>query len=75
MAASNWGLCKACQWWPIAPEASIANNATMGVCIEARLQPFRLRVSGTSGCTRHAAGQPARAEGSGAAPPTAEPQR
>lgn len=74
MAASNWGLCKDCQWWQIEPEASVANT-TMGVCIEERLQPFQLRVSGNSGCNRHAAGQPARAEGSGAAPPTAKPQR
>jgi hypothetical protein len=74
MAASNWGLCKECHWWQIEPEARIA-NATMGVCLEERLQPFRLRVSGNSGCTRHTPGQPARAEGSGAAPPTAEPHR
>ena len=74
MATSTWGLCKECQSSQIEPEANNANN-TMGVCIEERLQPFRLRVSGNSGCTRHAAGQPARAEGSGAAPPTAEPQR
>jgi len=74
MAASNWGLCKDCQWWQIEPEARIA-DATMGLCSEERLQPFRLRVSGNSGCTRYTPGQPARAEGSGAAPPTAEPQR
>jgi hypothetical protein len=74
MTASNWGLCKECQWWQIEPEANIA-DATMGLCIEERLQPFRLRVSGNSGCNRHATGQPARAAGSGAAPPTAEPQR
>jgi hypothetical protein len=74
MAASNWGLCKECQWWQIAPEASIA-NATMGWGIDERLRPFRLRVSGNSGGTRYTPGQPARAEGSGAAPPTAEPPR
>jgi hypothetical protein len=74
MAASDWGLCKDCQWWQIEPEASIANT-TMGLCIEERLQPFRLRVSGNSGCNRYAAGKPARAKGSAAAPPTAEPQR
>ena len=74
MAASDWGLCKDCQWWQIEPDASIANT-TMGLCTEERLQPFRLRVSGNSGCNRYAPGKPARADGSGAAPPSAEPQR
>lgn len=74
MAASDWGLCKDCQWWQIEPEASIANN-TMGLCIEEHLQPFRLRVSGNSGCNYYTPGQPTRAEGSGDAPPTAKPQR
>jgi hypothetical protein len=74
MAASNWGLCKECYWWQIEPEASLANT-TMGVCIEEALQPFRLRVSGNSGCTRYMPGQPTHAAGSSAAPPTAEPQR
>ena len=48
VAISDWGLCKDCQWWQIDPEATMTNT-TMGVCIEAALQPFRLRVSGTSG--------------------------
>ena len=48
MAASDWGLCKDCEWWQIDPGANIADT-TMGVCTEAALQPFRLRVSGTSG--------------------------
>jgi len=72
MAASEWGMCKDCQWWQIDPAASIANNTT-GMCIEAALQPFRLRVSGHSGCNRYTPGKPARAAGSSAAPPTAEP--
>jgi hypothetical protein len=74
MAASDWGLCRHCQWWQIEPEASIAHT-TMGLCIEESLQPFRLRVSGNSGCNYYTAGEPARAEGSGSAPPTAQPQR
>jgi hypothetical protein len=74
MAASDWGMCKDCQWWQIEPNAT-ATNTTMGLCIEERLQPFRLRVSGSSGCHLYSAGEPARAVGSGAAPPTAKPQR
>jgi len=74
MAASDWGLCKECKWWQIEQQANIAHT-TMGLCIEESLQPFRLRVSGSSGCNRQMSGQPARAAGSGAAPPTAAPQR
>ena len=74
MPDSDWGLCKDCKWWQIEPGAHIANT-TMGLCIEEKLQPFRLRVSGNSGCNRFASGKPAKAEGSGAAPPTAEPTR
>jgi hypothetical protein len=74
MASSDWGLCKDCQWWQIDPEANIAGT-TLGLCIEERLQPFHLRVSGNSGCNRYTPGEPARAAGSGAAPPTAKPQR
>jgi hypothetical protein len=74
MAASEWGMCQECQWWQIDPEAKPANT-TMGLCIEEALQPFRLRVSGNSGCTHYTPGEPAHAAGSSAAPPTAEPQR
>jgi hypothetical protein len=74
MTASDWGLCKDCEWWQIEPNASIGNT-TMGLCIEESLQPFRLRVAGGSGCNHYSAGEPARAAGSGAAPPTAAPQR
>jgi hypothetical protein len=74
MTESNWGLCKDCKWWQLEPQANIANT-TMGLCIEEHLQPFLLRVSGGSGCNCHAAGQPARAAGSGSAPPTAAPKR
>jgi hypothetical protein len=70
----QWGLCKDCKWYQIEPDANLANT-TMGLCIDEELQPYRLRVSGNSGCNRFMAGKPARAEGSGVAPPTAEPVR
>ena len=74
MNNDQWGLCKDCKWWQVEPDASIANT-TMGLCIEEKLQPLQLRVSGNSGCTRFMPGKPARAEGSGEAPPQAEPKR
>jgi hypothetical protein len=74
MAASDWGLCKDCQWWQIDPEAH-HTNTTMGLCTEEALQPFRLRVSGNSGCTRYTPGKPTHAAGSSATPPTAAPRR
>jgi hypothetical protein len=74
MANSEWGLCKDCKWWQIEPDTNIANT-TAGLCIDDKLQKFLLRVSGNSGCNRFMPGTPARAEGSGAAPPTAEPMR
>ncbi len=72
--AENWGFCKECKWWQLEPGAGI-QNTTMGLCIDEKLQPFRLRVSGNSGCTRMQKGTPARAAGSGDAPPSAAPQR
>ena len=66
MAASEWGMCKDCQWWQIDPDAN-RTNTTMGLCIEHALQPFRLRVSGNSGCNHFTPGQPAHAAGSSAA--------
>jgi hypothetical protein len=74
MTTSNWGMCKDCEWWQTEPEASISNT-TMGLCSEEDLQPFQLRVSGNSGCNQYSPGEPARAVGSSAAPPVAEPQR
>jgi hypothetical protein len=68
------GMCKACQWWPINLEARRADT-TMGVGIEAAPQPFRLRVSGNSGCNCYTLGKLTYAARSSAAPPTAEPQR
>ena len=74
MAESTWGLCKDCKWWQIEPRATVS-NMTMGLCIDEDLQPYRLRVSGNSGCTQFMKGKPARAKGSGPAPPTAMPTR
>lgn len=74
MSDSDWGLCKDCKWWQIEPKGAI-ENLTMGECIDEQLQPFVLRVSGNSGCNRFDHGKPARAKGSGAAPPTAKPTR
>ena len=73
MAESEWGLCKDCKWWQINKEAMITNT-TMGLCIEEKLQRFRLRVSGNSGCNRFLPGSPARADGSGSAPRRQSPR-
>jgi hypothetical protein len=74
MANSNWGKCKDCKWWQIEPGAKVSST-TAGLCIEEKLQPFRLRVSGNSGCNRFTEGKPAHAKGSGDSPPTAKPSR
>jgi hypothetical protein len=70
----HWGLCKDCKWWQVEPEAQ-PSDETFGLCIEGRLQPFSLRVSGASGCNRFLPGKPAVAAGSSAAPPEAAPTR
>lgn len=70
----QWGFCKRCQWWQIEPSAKIG-DATMGLCIDENLQPYRLLVSGNSGCNRFMKGPPAQAEGSSSHPPTASPSR
>jgi hypothetical protein len=74
MKESGWGLCKDCKWWQIEPDATI-ENTTMGFCIDEKLLPFQLSVSGLSGCNRFMGGKPARAKGSSEAPPTAKPKR
>ncbi len=74
MTGEDWGLCKDCKWWQIEPEADVADR-TMGLCIDEGLQPYRLRVSGNSGCNRFLAGDAARAKGSAAAPPVAAATR
>jgi hypothetical protein len=71
---SEWGLCKDCKWWQLEPAAK-STGTTLGLCIDEKLLPFRVRVSGNSGCNRFMAGKPAHAAGSAAAPPTAEATR
>ena len=74
MAKEQWGLCKDCKWWQIEPNDTVSDQ-TIGYCIDEELQPFRLSVSGNSGCNRFMPGTPARAKGSAAQPPTAAPTR
>ncbi len=74
MADKQWGLCRACKWWQIEPEAEVGNT-TLGFCIDEALQEFKLRISGDGGCNRFMPGEPARAKGSSDAPPSAKPQR
>ncbi len=72
MSKKEWGLCKECKWWQVEPDDTISDR-TMGLCIDEKLQPYLLRVSGNSGCNRFMPGKPATAKGSGEAPPTAKP--
>ena len=74
MSDDHWGLCKDCKWWQIEPRSHVANT-TMGLCIDEELQPYQLRISGNGGCNRFMEGKPARAKGSSAKPPAAEPVR
>jgi hypothetical protein len=71
---TSWNLCISCKWWQIEPDAKVAKD-TAGLCIDEALQPFKLRVTGDSGCNRYMPGTPARAEGSSGKPPTAAPVR
>ena len=72
--SSGWGLCISCKWWQIEPDAE-ATQSTPGYCIEEKLQPFQLRVTGESGCNKYTDGKPARGKGSSDKPPTARPAR
>lgn len=72
--SDQWGLCKDCKWWQIEPAVQV-RPTTMGLCIDEKLQPFTLRVSGNSGCNRFLPGEPARGEGSSGRPPIAKPTR
>jgi hypothetical protein len=74
MGKSTWGLCLECKWWQLEPRARTSKH-TLGLCIDEKLQGFRLRVSGDSGCNRYMKGEPARAKGSSTAPPRARPTR
>ncbi len=56
--SSGWGLCVSCKWWQIEPDAKV-EHLTAGYCIEEKLQPFELRVTGNSGCNKYMAGKPA----------------
>ena len=67
-------LCELRLWLAIV-SSSDATIDTIARHIEDALQPFRLRVSGNSGCNHYTPGTPTHAAGSSAAPPTAEPQR
>ena len=69
-----WGLCKDCKWWQIEPD-STGDDDALGLCIDEDLQPYRLRINGSGGCNNFMSGEPARAKGSSAAPPTAKPVR
>lgn len=73
-SSESWGLCVSCKWWQIEPGAE-PKNLTAGLCIEEKLQPFQLRVTGNSGCNMYMEGVPARAKGSSDKPPTAQPTR
>jgi hypothetical protein len=68
MASENWGECKGCRYFEVEPDASAQDN-TMGLCIVHELEPYRLRVSGTSGCTLFEHGEVAHAEGASKSPP------
>jgi hypothetical protein len=67
------GVCKACSWGQMNPEARTVNT-TRGLCMEDALQPRCLCVSGARGGDHEAPGKPTPAAGSRAAPSTAEPQ-
>lgn len=71
---ATWGLCIQCKWWQIEPDGHIEHQ-TVGTCIDERLQPFQLRITGNGGCNRFQEGTPARAAGSSERPPEAKPAR
>jgi hypothetical protein len=70
----SWGLCVDCKWWQIEPAAKV-EHLTAGLCIEEKLQPFKLRVTGNGGCNKFMEGKPAHGKGSSEKPPTAKPMR
>jgi hypothetical protein len=72
--STEWGLCVSCKWWQIEPGAKPASQ-TAGYCIDEKLQPFQLRITGNGGCNRYMKGKPARGKGSSDKPPTAKPAR
>ena len=72
--SGSWGLCVSCKWWQIEPGVE-ASHLTAGFCIEEKLQPFKLRITGNGGCNRYMEGKPAHSKGSSEKPPTAAPAR
>lgn len=72
--SKGWGPCISCKWWQIELDAPV-ENLTIGYCIEEKLQPFRVRITGNGGCNRYVEGKPARGKGSREKPPTATPAR
>jgi hypothetical protein len=64
----NWGLCRACRWWQIEPDAAI-NEKTIGRCVEEHLVELQLSVMGHCGCSHFVEGRPLRVEGSSEQPP------
>lgn len=65
----GWGLCKACKWWQIEPDAEV-QDLTLGVCIERELKGYQLRISGLGGCNRFQAGKVTSCKGASDTPPT-----
>lgn len=68
MDTHHWGECKGCKYFEIEPGAR-ADDSTMGLCTVHEHEPYRLRVSGASGCTLFEHGECAHAEGASEAPP------
>ncbi|MCA9078009.1 MAG: hypothetical protein KDA93_23470, partial [Planctomycetaceae bacterium] len=60
--------------WQIEPDAAVEHH-TAGLCIDEKLLPFNIRITGNGGCNRFVEGEPARAAGSSEQPPVAEATR
>lgn len=48
------GLCKGCRFWESEHDGSRADDAAVGICLQAELTHFSLQVSAHSGCNRYA---------------------
>jgi hypothetical protein len=70
----NWGLCKACRWWQLEPEA-LPRAGTVGFCSEESRLPMLLSVTGTCGCSLFDEGKPGRLKGASEHPPYPQPLR
>jgi len=60
--SNNWGPCISCKWWQIEPGAPV-EDSTAGDCIEEKLRPYQIRITGNGGCNLYLEGQPARGKG------------